>query len=253
MSESTPGHKVCTKCKQLKPLSTFSHRSDTGRPKSHCKPCIADSSRERYRDPVERAKHKALRDRWRAENPTYDRERYQQHREERIAAAIAYERAHPLDPERRRENKRRRRRADPERWRRQERQWYAANRERIQARKTAWEAVNAELVAEFRRRGMSRRRARLRGLPVERYTMAQLLDRDGTLCVLCGEQMDVTARYPDPLAPTVEHLEPIAWPDSAGDVLSNVAVAHYGCNNHRRTRPHPAAARKRAELLAATT
>jgi hypothetical protein len=80
-----------------------------------------------------------------------------------------------------------------------------------------------------------------------------LLERDGTACVLCGEELDLDAVYPDPQAPTVEHLECIAWPDSAGDVPSNVAVAHYGCNNRRRTSPHPAAARKRAELLLAAT
>jgi hypothetical protein len=77
-----------------------------------------------------------------------------------------------------------------------------------------------------------------------------LLERDGTDCVLCGEPLDLTVSYPEPLAPTVEHLECLSWPDSAGDVPSNCAVSHWQCNNERRDRPHPAAVRKRAELLA---
>lgn len=64
--------------------------------------------------------------------------------------------------------------------------------------------------------------------------------------------MDLTAVWPDPKVPTVEHLECLSWPDSAGDVLLNVSAAHYDCNNRRRDQPHPAAERKRAELLAAT-
>ncbi len=110
---------------------------------------------------------------------------------------------------------------------------------------------DADLVAENRRRAASRRRARVRGLPVDLYTLEDLLERDGTKCVLCGEELDLTTAYPEPLAPTVEHLECIVWPGSPGDVLSNVAVSHWDCNNKRRTRPHPAAARKRAELLTA--
>ena len=82
--------------------------------------------------------------------------------------------------------------------------------------------------------------------------MDQILERDGTDCVLCGGELDLDAVYPEPLAPSVEHLECISWPDAtAGDVLSNTGVSHWQCNNERRDRPHPAAARKRAELLAA--
>lgn len=237
MSESTPtyvGCKQCGKCAQVKPLSDFGQQR--GRVRSACKACINEYSRDRYRDdPDWRARHKALRDRWRAENPTYLAENYQQNREQRIAAAIEYAKRNPPDPGRTRELARAR---------------YAADPERFRDKKRKWEVENAELARETRRRAASRRRARMRGLPAEMYTMDQLLERDGTLCVLCSEELDLTVVYPDPLAPTVEHLECIVWEDSAGDVLSNVAVSHWACNNARRTRPHPAAARKRAELLA---
>lgn len=38
--------KPCTRCKQLKPLSDFSLRSDTGKRQSHCKACMAWKTRE---------------------------------------------------------------------------------------------------------------------------------------------------------------------------------------------------------------
>jgi hypothetical protein len=231
------GHKVCSKCCQCKPLTEFLVKRETDKPRNPCRACIYAANHDRYHsDPEYRERHKALRDRWRAENPTFLRENYLQNREQRIAAAIEYERRNPRDPERVRQLARER---------------YAADPDRHRAKKRAWEDNNRELVRELRRRAMSRRRARLRGLPSERYTIDQLLERDGTLCVLCGGELDLSAAHPEPSSPTVEHLECIAWPGSAGDVLSNVAVSHWDCNNRRRTNPHPAAVLKRAELLAA--
>lgn len=231
--------KRCSKCKQVKPRDQFSHRGDSreGRYRSACKACEAERGRKRYQDPETRAKHKILRDRWRAENPGYFAENYQQNREKRIADAVEYAKLNPVDPEHRRQV---------------HRAWYAANRETRQAVKRAWQENNAERVREYRRRSASRRRARLRSLPAEVYTMDQILERDGSDCVLCSGELDLDAVYPEPLAPSVEHLECISWPDvTAGDVLSNVGVSHWQCNNERRARPHPEAARKRAELLAA--
>lgn len=186
MAESTPAHvdgKTCTKCGKFKPLDQYYRRGD--KLYAHCKAC-----------------HKIMRDKWRAENPTYNADYYQRNREKLIAAAIEYAKQNPPDPERTRQ------------WARER---YAANADRQRARKYEWMGANPEAVAETRRRAMSRRRARLRGLPTERYTMDELIERDGTACVLCGEELDLDAVYPDPWAPTVEHLECIQWPGSAGD------------------------------------
>ena len=131
------------------------------------------------------------------------------------------------------------------------RAWSKANSDRYRSNIDRWRRENPERDLEIRRRIQSRRRARMRGLPVEPYTMDQLLERDGTLCVLCDGELDLSAAHPDLLAPTVEHLECISWDNSAGDVPANCAVAHFTCNSSRNNRPHPAAARKRSELLAA--
>lgn len=244
MSECTPSapsdHKRCSKDGLVKPLSEFGrqrNKDGTYRYRSACKACVNKYSTDRYADdPSWRSHHKTLRDRWRSDNPAYMAEYYQENRDQLIAAAIAYAKKNPPDPEQVR------------RWARER---YAADPERHRAKDQAWRENNIERAREVGRRTQSRRRARMRGLPVEPYTMDQLLARDGTLCVLCDGELDLNAAHPDLLAPTVEHLECISWDNSAGDVPANCAVAHFTCNSSRNNRPHPAAARKRAELLAA--
>lgn len=230
------GKKTCIKCGEMKPVTAYGSRGD-GRVRNDCKDCVAAVSKARYQsDPTVRARHKVLRDRWRNENPAYLAEYYQANRETAIANAIEYARRNPPDPDQVR------------RWARER---YAADPEKHRAKDREWRQNNLERAREVGRRAQSRRRAQLRGLPFEDYTLDQILERDGSLCVLCDEEMDLTAEHPDLLAATVEHLECISWPGSAGDVLSNVAAAHFTCNSSRNNRPHPAAARKRAELLAA--
>lgn len=242
MGESTPAEpRTCTKCGEPKLLSAFGrqrNKDGTYRVRSACKDCVNAASRDRYRDdPHWRVRHKILRDRWRTENPTFFAEYYQANRESMIAAAIQYAKDHPPDPEQVRA------------WARER---YAADPEKYQAKRAADRAANPERVRERGRRSQHQRKARMRSLPSAPYTMAQLVERDGTCCVLCGGELDFTVVYPELLAPTIEHLECISW-GTAGDEPTNVALSHWDCNNRRRDRPHPAAARKRAELLAHST
>lgn len=237
-----PGCKVCTKCKKAKPFEDFSPRLDRPGPMPRCKVCTADVKRERYAEDPE--PHRARRSAY-----------YWTHRDEQLAAVAKWRRENPPDPTVERQKRRARYLANPEKQYASAARWRAANLERHRANARNWaarhRAENLDHVREVGRRAMARRRARLRGLPSESYTLAGLLARDGTDCVLCGDPLDLLASYPDPNAPTVEHLECLSWPDAtAGDVLSNCGVSHWGCNNARRDKPHPAAARKRAELLA---
>jgi hypothetical protein len=107
--------------------------------------------------------------------------------------------------------------------------------------------------SEGLRAASRRRRARKLQLPSEPYTLADIIARDGIECVLCGEELDLAAVFPDRRTATIEHLECLSWPDSSGDVLANVAASHLSCNNRRCNKPHPAAARKRAELAVQVT
>lgn len=238
------GRKRCAVCGEDKLLEEF-YRRRNGHYRRECKACRVGSEQARRQEPE-------FRDAWLARRKAH----YQANREA-ILATQAADRA-SWTSERR------------ERAATAQSAWYRANRERVFASNAAWRAVNGERhrataregaarrrianpepAREVGRRAMARRRARLRGLPTEPYTMEELLLRDGADCVLCGDPLDLTVSYPDPNAPTVEHLECLSWPGSAGDIPSNCGVAHFRCNCSRSDRPHPAAARKRAELLAA--
>lgn len=125
-----------------------------------------------------------------------------------------------------------------------------ANRARRDELAKKWREANPDRVRINGQATSRRRRARLRHLPAEPYTLQEIVARDGLDCVLCGEELELSVDYLHPRSVTVEHLECVSWPDSAGDVLSNVAAAHRKCNRDRGNHPHPAAARKRAELAA---
>ena len=226
------GCRTCEKCAEVRPLDEFKY--DNGRRRNHCAQCAPA---------VERKKFLALPHglKWCTKcsecKPldAFPRSNRGRHGSWCKACVARHNREQYKRPEIRAD-----RRARWDSWHAENPNWAAR-----------WRAANLERARENVRRHQARRRARLRGLPAEAYTLEQLLERDGTLCVLCDDELDLEAAYPDPLSVTVEHLECISWPDSAGDVPSNVALSHFRCNCERSDRPHPAAARKRAELLAA--
>lgn len=55
-----------------------------------------------------------------------------------------------------------------------------------------------------------------------------LADRDGTICGICGTDVDMTLRYPDPGTPSVDHVIPRAC--GGTNDPSNLALAHLWCN-----------------------
>jgi hypothetical protein len=232
VDEHTPaqGPKTCHECGEDKPRDKFPAKGRV------CRACL--SAKQSRRHAANREQSKAAMRGYYARNREQIRAdqkaNYYRNREQHLAAQRDY------------------RQRNVEAHRQRAADWRAANPDRHVANVLAWQASNPERVAEIKRRALSRRRARIRGLPTEKYTLDELLARDGTACVLCGEELDLTAVSPDPLSLTVEHLECISWQDSAGDVRSNVAVSHRRCNVRRNVSPHPAAARKRAELLAAS-
>ena len=76
------------------------------------------------------------------------------------------------------------------------------------------------------------RRARRRGLPVERISRAEIFVRDEMVCHLCGMAIENS--------PTLDHVIPISHPLCPGHVWENVAAAHARCNISKRDRVRPA-------------
>lgn len=125
------------------------------------------------------------------------------------------------------------------------RDFYLRNRERVLKRQKERQLENKEAYLAYRRqyhkkyfqtvkgrlarqRASSSRRALLRGVDRDRYTIEQLYERDGGHCAICQEAIDKSIRWPKPGALTVEHRIPIALGGS--DTLDNVTIAHFSCN-----------------------
>lgn len=78
------------------------------------------------------------------------------------------------------------------------------------------------------RTAKARRRARLKGATVERFTTTAILERDAWRCQLCGRPTKRNALVPHPEAPTLDHIVPLS---QGGDhTRANVQCAHFLCN-----------------------
>lgn len=80
-----------------------------------------------------------------------------------------------------------------------------------------------------KREGDHRRRARLRDAFVERVVRRKIFERDRWRCHICNKPTRRTAVVPHPLAPTLDHLIPLA--DGGTHEPANVRTAHYRCNS----------------------
>lgn len=52
------------------------------------------------------------------------------------------------------------------------------------------------------------------------------------VCGICGKPVDFTLRYPNPLAPSIDHIIPIDRGGHPSDI-SNLQLAHWTCNRQK--------------------
>lgn len=76
-----------------------------------------------------------------------------------------------------------------------------------------------------------RRRAALRQVPSEPYTLAEIAERDGYCCQLCRAPVDMDVPWPDRWSPTIDHVLPLAL--GGDDTRANVQLAHLACNSSK--------------------
>lgn len=95
---------------------------------------------------------------------------------------------------------------------------------------------------ETRQRNSAERRARTRGARVGApFTRQYIGERDSWQCALCGQPIDPTLKWPDPMSQSLEHIVPLAL---GGEHSSdNCTVAHLSCNSRGGTRHAQARAR----------
>lgn len=53
-------------------------------------------------------------------------------------------------------------------------------------------------------------------------------DRDGWCCGLCGQQVDKTLPYPDPMSPSLDHVVPLSR--GGAHTYANTQITHLKCN-----------------------
>lgn len=99
------------------------------------------------------------------------------------------------------------------------------------SRRFCQECRDEKLRARYRRKNAARRGAKVKG---HDFTLKEVGDRDGWRCHLCRRRVNPSIANPDPRAPTIDHLVPIAH--GGIDELANVALAHRSCNCARGAR-----------------
>lgn len=67
-----------------------------------------------------------------------------------------------------------------------------------------------------------------------RASVEMLAERDGTLCQLCGDEVDMTLHGTRPDAPSTDHIIP--WSRGGSHDPKNLQLAHFGCNSRKRNR-----------------
>ena len=132
----------------------------------------------------------------------YQRAYYAEHREHKKALARAWANQNPA-----------RRRAIG-------RKWAEENPEKCRASRKKWEEANPD-----HPRSGNTRRARKKGVPREWWRPADILERDGGRCGLCGDQVDPNNFH-------VDHVLPISR--GGDDTKSNLQLAHPP-GNHKKS------------------
>lgn len=79
-----------------------------------------------------------------------------------------------------------------------------------------------------------RRRPRVRDAFVAPVDRDAVFQRDGFTCQICGDLIDMTAKMPDPWAPSIDHIIPLAC--GGTHEPANVQAAHVICNARKGAR-----------------
>lgn len=79
--------------------------------------------------------------------------------------------------------------------------------------------------------GKRTRRARLKNVFVEPVYLIDIIKRDGCICGICKQPVDMTLKAPHLMSPTIDHV--IAIANGGEHSLSNCQLAHFSCNSRK--------------------
>lgn len=192
-------YKRCPKCEQTKPISEWGkNKSKKDGLASECKACHAKAAAD-----------------WRAANPDEQKRRSREQHHKNRDEANAGRRA--------------RYRANEDRERTNRKTYYEKTADKQRQTSREWRKNNPEKVREQGRKIRAMRAA----VPTEPYTTKDVLERWGSLCHLCGKEIDLTAPRATHTAGwefglQLDHVIPIS--SGGSDILDNVKPAHGKCN-----------------------
>jgi hypothetical protein len=94
--------------------------------------------------------------------------------------------------------------------------------------------LSGEQLAAHRARRSARRAVTQGALVVETFAPTEVFQRDNWLCGLCGEPVDQTLKYPDPMSASLDHVIPISL--GGEHSRANTRCSHLICNIRRGNR-----------------
>jgi 5-methylcytosine-specific restriction endonuclease McrA len=105
-----------------------------------------------------------------------------------------------------------------------------ANPEASAAATAKWRQKYPERHAENRARYKARKRANV----VERVDYAAVIERDGRMCHICGEAVDMSLPKYHPMSRSFDHVIPLS--KGGPHSMDNVKLSHFGCNSRKGAR-----------------
>ncbi|MBY4212896.1 HNH endonuclease [Rhodococcus fascians] len=77
------------------------------------------------------------------------------------------------------------------------------------------------------------RRCRKFGIRAGKIVAAEVYARDNYTCWICEEHVDMDLKFPDKMSKSLDHVIPLS--KNGWHAMDNVALAHFGCNNAKRS------------------
>lgn len=95
-------------------------------------------------------------------------------------------------------------------------------------KKNAYGKLYRKAFPEIGRRGCRRHKALKLRVAYENYTTNYIFERDNWICGICGRKINRRLRHPNPLSPSIDHIQPLS--KGGWDSPVNVQAAHLRCN-----------------------
>lgn len=146
----------------------------------------------------------------------------QAHREEAKAYSRIYYLAHQEEAK---ASSRANRQAHPNEAKAQHQAYYLAHRQDEAARTRVGQRKYRQAHPEKNAAQLRKRRALKRGVPHQPYKTADIIERDRSICGLCGKKVDKAEQ-------TIDHILPLSL--GGADAPHNVQLAHRRCNSGKK-------------------